>query len=597
MRLERIFLISDIRMTLPARLRSQIQQVFDTKEEVKDELRYSRTGIGGYHEYIFQPVFDSDGNVESVVASTRDVSDRKRIEEALRDAKARLETTLYAGEIATWTWDIGENRVLADENPARLFSVTQEDAAGGPSHQYLAAIHPDDRSRVETTVSEAIRGPGRLYELDYRVIQADGSVRWVTARGKVERDAEGKAVQFPGVLIDITQRKHAEERARELRLEAVAATAKFRALFEQSRVLACILTLDGTVIDANRICLDECGYQTRDVLGRPFWETVWWRVNKTVQSKIRNAITHAAQGKAYTEELPFHWADCTERIGDFALHPIHDEDGNVIFLYPTGVDITDRKRAQESLRRLTETLELQVHTRTQELQLRNSEILQQSEQLRDLTYRLQQTQDNERRHIARELHDSAGQLITALSMNLAVIARTAQDSPVNEKVKEGQALVQQLSKEIRTMSYLLHPPLLDEAGLSGAISWYLEGLNQRSGLKIDLRISQDFGRLPDEMEMAVFRIIQECLTNIHRHSGADSVEVELMRTPKNVYLEIQDNGRGIATEKLAALQRAGVGITGMRERARRLGGTIDIDSSNRGTRVTVTFPIRLVEVA
>lgn len=162
---------------LATRLQRQIQQVFDTKRAVKDERRYSNpTGIDGYREYILQPVFDCNGNVESVVGSARDISARKQIEEALRDAKSRLETTLYASEIATWTWDIRENRVVADENLARLFSLTQEGAAGGPSHQYLAAIHPDDRSRVEATVSEAIRGTGRLYEIDYRLIQADGSL-------------------------------------------------------------------------------------------------------------------------------------------------------------------------------------------------------------------------------------------------------------------------------------------------------------------------------------------------------------------------------------------------------------------------------------
>jgi signal transduction histidine kinase len=128
-------------------------------------------------------------------------------------------------------------------------------------------------------------------------------------------------------------------------------------------------------------------------------------------------------------------------------------------------------------------------------------------------------------------------------MNLAVVARSTQDSPVHEKLKESQTLVQQPSKEIRTMSYLLHPPLLDEAGLSGAISWYLEGFNQRSGLKIELCISQGFGRLPNEMETAIFRIVQECLTNIHRHSGADSARVELTRTPMSVCLKVQDNGR------------------------------------------------------
>src|SRR6266436_6694987 len=214
-----------------------------------------------------------------------------------------------------------------------------------------------------------------------------------------------------------------------------------------------------------------------------------------------------------------------------------DDGGNRKRVLETNNDITQQKQSEEALREseerlrtLSDSLELQVRTRTQELEQRNAEILQQSELLRELSNCLLTTQDDERRRIARELHDSAGQLITVLGMNLAGIAqRVGQNPSLSDTVEDTQNLVQQLSREIRTTSYLLHPPLLDENGLSEAIPWYLQGLAERSGLSTKLNISENFGRLPAEMELAVFRIVQECLTNIHRHSGSKTATIRLWR--------------------------------------------------------------------
>jgi len=147
-------------------------------------------------------------------------------------------------------------------------------------------------------------------------------------------------------------------------------------------------------------------------------------------------------------------------------------------------------------------------------------------------------------------------------------------------------------KEIRTVSYLLHPPLLEENGLSGAIRWFIEGLTERSDLKIEFIISKDFGRLPADMEVALFRIVQECLTNIHRHSGSKTATIRISNDAKDVSLEIQDDGKGIPTEKLAGIQTqgSGVGIAGMRERVRSLKGVMNVQSNSKGTKVSITIP-------
>jgi signal transduction histidine kinase len=178
-------------------------------------------------------------------------------------------------------------------------------------------------------------------------------------------------------------------------------------------------------------------------------------------------------------------------------------------------------------------------------------------------------------------------------MHLASITQRSVKPEVRKAAEESHEMVRQLSKEIRTVSYLLHPPLLDETGLSEAIRWYIKGLMERSGLKIDLDIPGDFGRLPDDLEVAIFRIVQECITNIHRHSGSKTAAIRLSRNSENVFLEVQDSGTGIPGEKLASIRthRSGVGITGMRERVRHLRGNLDIQSNSTGTKISVTLPV------
>jgi two-component system NarL family sensor kinase len=160
-------------------------------------------------------------------------------------------------------------------------------------------------------------------------------------------------------------------------------------------------------------------------------------------------------------------------------------------------------------------------------------------------------------------------------------------------------LVHQLTSEIRTTSYLLHPPLLDEEGLQSAISWYVRGLAERSGLDISFKISDGFGRLPREMELAVFRLVQESLTNIHRHSGSKRAMIEIFRTPEQVLLEVRDEGKGISSEKLAEIlsRGSGFGIRGMRERARQFDGELTIDSNGQGTLFRVIIPMSKNEAA
>jgi len=209
----------------------------------------------------------------------------------------------------------------------------------------------------------------------------------------------------------------------------------------------------------------------------------------------------------------------------------------------------------------------------------------------DLASRIQSVQDEERKKIARELHDSVGQLLSALGMNLSRLTNESRNlSPATADVlSDCASMVDQVTREIRTISYLLHPPLLDLAGLESAVRWYVDGFSHRSNIKVDLQTDSDLGRLPAEVEICLFRVVQECLTNVYRHSGGDSCSISIKRDGQLVHLDIHDNGHGFPNAP-EGKPSAGVGLRGMQERLRPLGGTLQIHSSENGTRVTVVVP-------
>jgi len=247
-----------------------------------------------------------------------------------------------------------------------------------------------------------------------------------------------------------------------------------------------------------------------------------------------------------------------------------------------------RRRENGRLRRSQEALEERVQERTAQLNNANNS-------LRELTGRLLQLQDEERRRFARELHDSVGQVLAALSINLTMarneIERLTKTASI---LSESEVLVQDMTKEVRTISYLLHPPLLDESGLSFALHWYTNGFAERSNIRVELECPDNLGRFSRELETAVFRVVQECLTNIHHHSGSPSAQVRIAHQDGVVLLEIQDQGKGIPQDKLIEMDSVGlpgIGIRGMRERVRQLGGHLDISSNKNGTTIRARFPL------
>jgi len=275
----------------------------------------------------------------------------------------------------------------------------------------------------------------------------------------------------------------------------------------------------------------------------------------------------------------------------------HPRFQNIPIVFVSGIHVTDLDRLKGYQHGAVDYVSVPVVPELLRAKVKVfAELHRKTRQLEVLNARMTSLQDEERRRIARELHDSVGQLLAAIGMNSAsVIEESHKLSPeAGKRLAENAVMLAEASKEIRTISHLLHPPLLDEAGLASALRCYVDGFSQRSKIDAKLDMPNEFAGLSKEMELSIFRVVQECLTNIHRHAGSPTAGIRILQEEASVRVEIEDAGKGIPTEGEAAFglsARAGVGLRGMRERLRHLGGVLHIQSTGSGTRVTAILPV------
>ena len=276
----------------------------------------------------------------------------------------------------------------------------------------------------------------------------------------------------------------------------------------------------------------------------------------------------------------------------------HPRFHNTPIIFVSGIHVTEMDRLKGYAHGAVDYVPVPVIPQLLRAKVRVfAELHRKTRQLEILNARMSVLQDDERRRIARELHDSVGQLLAAIRINNSVVEREVGklSAKAAQCVSQNAEMAEQVSKEIRTISHLLHPPLLDEAGLASALRWFVDGFADRSQIQAKLEIPEDFVRLPKEIELSIFRVVQECLTNIHRHSGSPTAEIRVGLEGATVRVEIQDAGKGMSLEKETAFissARSGVGLRGMRERLRLLGGSLYLQSDIRGTRVTAVIPVR-----
>ncbi len=346
---------------------------------------------------------------------------------------------------------------------------------------------------------------------------------------------------------------------------------------------------DGTIIKANRTFLDWTGYSLEEILSKKFQDLL------SIPGKIfyETQFAPLLQLQGIVKEIAFELLRSNREPLPVLVNSVQrqPEEGGVVLIHSAFFDATDRRKYEQQLLSARRKLEAEALDRTAELEREIAERKRVEEDLRELTGRLLQLKDEEQRRLARELHDSVGQLLVALSMNQSQMLNDPQITPgTAELIKENASFVSQLSAEIRTISHLLHPPLLDEVGLGAGLRGFIEGFCDRSKLNVELEISPNLPRFQPDLETAIFRIVQECLTNIYRHSGSDRAVVRLLTAESGIRLEVRDFGTGTAPHTIQNLQ-SGVGLRGMHQRVRQLRGTLEITSAQPGVRVVAMFPL------
>jgi PAS domain S-box-containing protein len=451
----------------------------------------------------------------------------------------------------------------------RVFGYSAREAIGS----HITLIIPKDRLAEEDTIIARVKRGERINHFDTVRQRKDGTLIDISVTISPVRDSSGRIVGASKVAREITDRKRAER-----------SIALLAAIVDSSDDAIVSKTLDGIITSWNKTAERMFGYLPEEAIGK--------HITLIIPRERWDEETNIIERVRHGERIDHFQTVRRRKDGSLVdvsltISPVKDFAGNIIGASKVARDITPQVRAaellrcsEEEFRRLSQSLDTQVRSRTRDLQ--------------ELSWQVMRARDEERRHIARELHDSAGQSLAVLAMGVDQLKQKASNSPeLAADIERIRQTVRLLHSEIRTTSYLLHPPLLDETGLQAALSWYAGGLTERTGLPIDVEVSDNLGRPPRDLELAIFRFVQEALTNIHRHAAATKAWIVLARSPSHVTAEVRDDGAGMSAERLRQVRSggSGVGIRGMRERIGQFQGSMEIHSDSSGTKVSVQIPI------
>jgi PAS domain S-box-containing protein len=450
------------------------------------------------------------------------------------------------------------NCLYVNERWCELTGLTFDEALGSG---WERAIHPKDSARIHEEWKRTAEA-NEPFRSEYRFLQPNGRTLWVYGEVAEERDEDGVLIGLIGTVTDISElravREELERSRRDLEQRVRQRTEMLREaamVVDQMKDAVIRTDLTGKIVSWNRGAEELFGYSAEEMIGQStlMLTPVEHRVYaEDIKRRVR-------QGESvYRFESVRVTKDGTLLDVELSAFPLRDDDGTILGTTAIVRNISEQKRADA--------------------------------QLRQLSQRLLRVQDEERRRIARELHDSTAQLLAAISINLGRICESTR--PLQDRVREqllAEAMVfsENALLEVRTQSYLLHPPLLDERGLAAALEFFIDGFTKRSGIHVDFRAPKDLKRLTNILELTFFRIVQESLTNVHRHSGSTRAEIELREEDHWIELTVRDYGRGL---NRSAGSTPGVGIAGIRERAKELGGTLTVESASPGTRLNVRLP-------
>ncbi len=534
-----------------------------------------------------------------VVCYFRDISRQVQAREAIAESEQQLRLATEAAELGIWNWYVAEDRVTwENDRPYEIFGRTREEGPANAAEFRSAICHPDDVAGFEYALSQSIE-TGARFNYQGRIWRKDGTERWVEFTGQPESGSDGSTWRMLGTVLDITERKLSEEtlRRHRERFDLVAQAAQVGFWF-------CDLPFDKLTWDRQ--------------VKEHFWlppeadvtiDTFYQQIHPDDRERTRQAIADSnANDTPYDIEYRTVASDGREKWIRAMGRTFYDANGKPKSFDGLTLDTTELKRVEAELRQSHEDLECRVKERTEALAASLASLESEIERrktteyvLRELSARSLRLQDEERRRIARDLHDSTGQTLVALKLMLDSLGKVVTKVPMaSDLLRQLEGLADQALQEIRVTSHLLHPPLLDEVGFCSAAQWYVEGFAQRSGVKVRLQLS-DPPRLTKDEELVFFRILQESLTNVLRHSGSADVDIHVSSDKDNAILSIRDYGKGIPLDKLESFQAigagVGVGLGGMKQRVRNLGGHLTVTSDSNGTCILATLPLAQVEPA
>ena len=523
------------------------------------------------------------GRVQVHVRGIDNSTSRKRAEEATRASEKRYREFSERNLTGTFRSTPDGRLLECNDSFVRMLGYASQEEVLSHSAWDLYFQRTDREAAFRHLLEQKV-----VTNEEFQLRRKDGSSMWILAN-RILNETEHPPV-IEGAIMDINRQKEAEADIHSL--------LKISKTLNSTRDIDALM--DSLIIEAVKMTGAECGWSGmrtpegmachkyfRDFRFIPF-EYCWppgsgwpgWVLVHKVPYATNDALGDRVIVPRIREQFGIRSGIDT---------PILDTRGEIIGFFEVNNKKGESGFTEFDVEKMVAIS--QVASVALQSALDYQKIQRNEEELRQLSTRLLRLQDDERRRLARELHDSTGQIMATLALRIGAARRAVgvDNQKVLEALSESSALTKQCSDDLRTLSYLLHPPLIDEEGLASALRWYAQGFAKRSGIRIELDLSPQLGRLPQDVETALFRTVQEGLTNVHLHAGSPTAWIKVTHTPSEVTLEIRDEGRGIPTEVLKALPTGvanlGVGIAGMRERLRQLGGRVEIDSGNWGTKV------------
>ncbi len=449
--------------------------------------------------------------------------------------------------------------------------------------QHFSIFYPPEAQASKWPQQElkSAAAEGRFEDEGWRIRQ-DGTRFWANVVITALRDKQGTLLGFAKVTRDLTERKIAETILRE-------SEARYRRLVERVKDYAIfMLDAQGNILSWNAGAERLKGYKAAEIIGQHF--SIFYPEALRATKWPEYELKMATQEGRFEDEAWRIRKDGSRFWANVVITALRDDNGELVGFSKVTRDMTERKQWEEQIQELNASLSQRVG----ELEQANRVIEDRTVILRNLSARLLTIQDDERRRIARELHESVSQELTAIKIMIdSVLLRGGLGDQTTKSLENGTLLAGRVLQSVRSLSHLLHPPLLDEAGLSSALSWFVQGFAERSNINatLDLR-PRDFPRLSSEAETAVFRIVQESLANVYRHSGSAVANVEVEKHKTRVTIRVRDYGTGLPPDTEKRLSSSiGVGIGGMRERVRQSGGDLTIKPASPGTVLEAWLPL------